>query len=188
MMEQPASVPDRIIHATLQLINEHGLGGITMTSVAKGAGIARQTLYNHYADVDTIVASAISRHNTEAIELLEGALAVIDSATAKIEQLVRHVASVSGHHNQLLASPTLSRDARETLSDYDSALDGILREILESGRESGEFRANLMPTMDAVIVRHLLEGVSDLVAAERDAAAAIVAASTTTIMAAVQQT
>lgn len=188
MTQQAASVPDRIIHATLQLINEHGLGGVTMTSVAKGAGIARQTLYNHYADVDTIVARAISSHNREAIELMEGALAVIDTPTVKIGQLVRHVASVTGHHNQLLASPTLSRDARETLADYDNALDGILREILESGRESGEFRSNLLPSVDAVIVRHLLEGVSDMVAADPSAAAEIVAVATNTIMAAVQQT
>lgn len=188
MLQQAASVSDRIIHATLQLIGEHGLGGVTMTSIAKGAGIARQTLYNHYADVDTIVASAIGRHNDEAIELLEGAIAVVDSPTARLEQLVRHVAAVSDSHTRLLAAPTLSRAARESLAAYDTALDGILREILESGRETGEFRANLEPSLDAVIVRHLLEGVADLVAADPDAAVAIVAASTNTITAAVQQT
>ena len=187
-MEQPASVPDRIIHAALQLINEHGLGGVTMTSVAKGADIARQTLYNHYSDVGSILANAISRHNDEAIELLKGAVAVVETPTAKIEQMVRHVATVSGHHNQLLASPTLSRDARATLADYDTALDGLLGEILESGRRSGEFRANLEPALDSVIVRHLLEGVSDLVGSNPGAAAEVVAASTNTILAAVQRT
>lgn len=187
-MGEIASVPDRITHATLQLINEHGLGGVTMTSIAKVAGISRQTLYNHYADVNTIVAGAIGRHNTEAIELLEGTLAVVAAPAAKIEHLVRHVAAVSSSHNHILAAPTLSRDARATLADYDAAFDDVLGDILRHGSDSGEFRSDLNIAVDVVIVRHALDAVSDLVANNPSAAAETVAAASTTILAALQRT
>jgi AcrR family transcriptional regulator len=45
------SADDRIIDAALSLIGERGLGEVTMVEVARRAGVARQTLYNHYPDV-----------------------------------------------------------------------------------------------------------------------------------------
>ena len=68
------STDDRIIHAALTLIAHEGLGAVTMRSIAESAGISRQTLYNHYPDIDSIVAGALRRHNEESIQLLESSL------------------------------------------------------------------------------------------------------------------
>ncbi|VAW04197.1 hypothetical protein MNBD_ACTINO02-1452, partial [hydrothermal vent metagenome] len=78
------STVDRIIHATLALIGEHGFGGVTMSLVAEVAGVARQTLYNHYGDIDSIVAAAIDQHNRESLDLLNAALQVAESPADKI--------------------------------------------------------------------------------------------------------
>ena len=99
-----ASPDDRIIEAALSLIAQQGLGGVTMSGIADTAGVARQTLYNHYPDIDSIVAEAISRHNRESIDLLEASQRVVDLPEDKLEQLVRHVVSIGPMPTMLVAS------------------------------------------------------------------------------------
>ena len=41
--------------ATFELVAEEGLGSVTMTAIADRADVARQTLYNHFNDVEQIV-------------------------------------------------------------------------------------------------------------------------------------
>jgi AcrR family transcriptional regulator len=181
-----ASADDRIIAATLQLIAEDGLGSLTMMQIAEAAGVARQTLYNHYPDIDSIVADALGRHNRESIEMLEAAMRVVDRPGDKLEQLVRHSVSVGAHaHHAPGIEHGLSAGARATLREYDDALDGRIRGVLEDGKESGSFRADLSPDVDAVLIRHMLDGLAAQAAAAPDDAAAIAVAGSRTVLAAV---
>lgn len=165
------SADDRIIEATLGLIAEHGLGAITMSKIADTAGVARQTLYNHYPDVDRIVVAAVGRHNRESIDLLDAALAVVDRPAAKLEQLVRHSVSIGAHaHHSGGLEHGLSPAAREALGGYDQALEERIRTILDDGLRSKAFRADLDPPTDAVLIRHILTGLTQQAATAPNAA------------------
>jgi AcrR family transcriptional regulator len=180
------SSEDRIIGAALALINEYGLGAVTMSGIAEAAGVARQTLYNHYPNIDSIVATAITRHNSDSIELLESALATADSLEGKLDQLVRHVVSVgahAGHHLDIQYG--LAAGTRATLSDYGELVSAHIRDILSSGIESGAFRADLVPEWDTVLVQHLLSGISALAAHSPGDAARIAETGSRTILAAI---
>lgn len=182
------SVDDRIIEAALSLIGRDGLGTVTMMEIAETAGVARQTLYNHYPDLDSIVVEAISRHNRESIELLEATLRVVDDPGDKLEQLVRHMVSIGAHaHHTSGVEHGLSADARETLGAYDAELDERLRGILETGRRAGAFRQDLAPDIDAVLLRHILTGLTHQAARTPDRAAQLAATATRTVLAAVSQ-
>lgn len=185
-VEDARSSEDRIIAAALTLINERGLGGVTMSGIADSAGVARQTLYNHYPDVDSIVAAAISRHNRDAIELLDSSLAVAGSSEEELEQLVRHVVTVGAHagHN-LDVQYGLAAGTRATLSAYGEKVYGHIHEILTAGVASGSFRPDLVPAWDAVLVQQLLSGISQLAGRSPDEAAAIAATGIRTVLAAV---
>lgn len=180
-----ASADDRIIAATLGLIAEHGLGAITMREIADTAGVARQTLYNHYADVDAIVVSAIRRHNDESLAMIDAALAVVEDPAAKLEQLVRHFVAIGAHaqHGTGLEHG-LGPAARAALARHDEALDDRIRTILDEGRRSGAFRSDLDAVTEAVLIRHLLAGLTDLAAGTEDPAA-LAATGTRTVLAAV---
>jgi AcrR family transcriptional regulator len=179
------STDDRIIRAALALISRDGLGGVTMRGVAETAGIARQTLYNHYPDVDTIVAEAIRRHNRESIQLLESSLRVVDEPAAKVEQLVRHVVAVGSHaHHAPGIGHALSADARAIVHEYNEALDRSIREILEQGQRAGVLRDDLSLDLDTALVRHMLHGLAEQSAQTPDRAAAIATAGTRTVRAA----
>jgi AcrR family transcriptional regulator len=168
------------------LIAEEGLAAVTMMRVAEDAGIARQTLYNHYPDVDSIVAEAISRHNRESILLLESALSVVDRPDGKLEQLVRHVVAIGAHsHHAPGIEQGLSAAARATLRNFEDALVRRIREILVEGMQAGAFRSDLDPDVDAVLIRHMLEGLSEQSAVKPSNAAALATTAARTVLAAV---
>ncbi len=50
---------DRLRAALLSLTARHELGSLTMAAVARQAGINRATVYQHYADLDALVADAM---------------------------------------------------------------------------------------------------------------------------------
>lgn len=178
---------DRIVHATLSLIGEHGLGAVTMSRVADVAGVARQTLYNHYGDVDSIVAAAIDRHNRESIDLLEAGLQIAESPTGKIEQMVRHFVMVGSHaHHAFDFGSGLSADVRATLDFYNEAVEQHISDILEDGRKCGDFRADLTPEIDTILTRALLDGIYELAADTPDQASRIATTGTRTILAALR--
>jgi AcrR family transcriptional regulator len=182
------SADDRIIEAALSLITRDGLGAVTMLKIAETAGVARQTLYNHYPDVDSIVVEATSRHNRESIRLLEASLRVVDQPEDKLEQLVRHMVSIGAHaHHASGIEHGLSASAREALGEYDTELDLQIRSILKAGLRSGGFRHDLSPDIDAVLIRHILNGLTDQAAETPENAAALAATGTRTILAAVRQ-
>ena len=186
-MGAPASTGDRIVHAAMVLISEQGLAGVTMSGVADAAGVARQTLYNHYPDVDSIVAGAISQHARESVTLLHATMGVVEGPVDRLEQLIRHVAATTAHAPHALdVRHSLSPEARASLTEFDEALDALISEVLEAGRSAGVLRADLDCAVDTVLVRHLLEGLSALIAASPDRSAQITSASTRTILAAVR--
>ncbi|MDJ0924612.1 MAG: TetR/AcrR family transcriptional regulator [Acidimicrobiia bacterium] len=183
-----ASADSRIVTATLMLIAESGLGSLTMMRIAETAGVARQTLYNHYPDVDSIVAEAIRRHNRESIDLLKSALDVLDRPEDRLEQLVRHSVAVGAHaHHARGIEQGLSAAARATLREYEEVLDQYIRRVLVDGQESGVFRDDLSPNVDAGLIRHMLDGLAAQSAAAPQQAASIATSGARTVLAAVAQ-
>lgn len=177
---------ERIIEAALGLIAEHGLGGVTMTSVAEAAGVARQTLYNHYRDVDSIVGAVIERHNEESLRRLRAVLATVDAPADRLEHLVRHIAAIRAHaHPTLGFQYGLSAGVQATLRQYDDAIRALIAEILQDGIDRADFRGDLHPARDARLIQRLLDGVGELAADERANAAQVVATATRTLLAAV---
>ena len=179
------SARERIIDATLTLVSEQGLAGLTMVAVAKTAGVARATLYNHYPDIPSILADAATAHNRLAIDGLTQALAVISTPTKAIEQLVRHIASISSHGHTLTTHHDFPPELRDQLSAFDTELEQRIRSILTDGIASGDFRPDLDADFTALLLRHALTGVSELVAATPERAAHIVDDATATLLAAI---
>lgn len=181
-----ASPQERIIEAALTLISERGPSDVTMAQIATTAGVARQTLYNHYADIPAIVADAVAHHNSEAVAHLEQAMSVVSDPSDAIRHVVRHVVAISAHGghgpDMLNALPT---SARQALTAFDDAVAEHLRGALVAGREDGSFRDDIDVDADAVILRSAIAGVVSLVVADPDDAPRIVDDAIRTLLAAV---
>ncbi|MDJ0791256.1 MAG: TetR/AcrR family transcriptional regulator [Acidimicrobiia bacterium] len=173
---QPATTDDRIINATISLIGSDGLGAITMSQVAEHAGVARQTLYNHYSDIDSIVAAAVDRHNNESLALLTSALSVAQTPTEKLEQMARHFAMVGAHAGQALeVGSGTSSEVRHAVDKYKHAIERIIQDIIEEGQQTGDFRPDVAMDTDAVLIRSILNGIYELAAAAPEKASDIAA-------------
>ncbi|MDJ0665306.1 MAG: TetR/AcrR family transcriptional regulator [Acidimicrobiia bacterium] len=185
-MTDAPSTTDRIIHAALSLIASDGLGAVTMRRIAETAGVARQTLYNHYPDVDSIVVAAVERHDEESIRLLESTLAVVDRPAEKVEQLVRHFVAVGAHtHHSQGIEHGLSAEARQRLGAYERAVEHWIRQILQEGQSTGAFHSDLEMEVDVDLIRRMLEGLSEQTSRSPDESAAIARAGTRTILASI---
>jgi AcrR family transcriptional regulator len=55
--EQRADTQRRILTAFGELLFSHGLPGLTMTDVARHAGVGRTAVYNYYADIEELLIS-----------------------------------------------------------------------------------------------------------------------------------
>mgnify|MGYP001816797220 CR=1 FL=1 len=183
------STRSRIIDAALTHVSNGGLRGVTMTDIARTAGIARQTLYNHYRDVDSIVADAIRRHDDAAGADLDAALAVVETPREKIEQLIRHIATMSTtDRHRLDLDGALAPQHQEMLTRFTKRLDDIIGEVLVEGRADGGFRGDLDVDIDTVLVRQLLAGLSSLASSRPADVAGVTRTATRTILAALAST
>jgi AcrR family transcriptional regulator len=180
------STRDRIIEAALGLMTERGFAGVTMKAVAETAGIARQTLYNHFPDVDSIVAEAIETHQIDSLNSLRSVLATIESPVARLEHLVRQAAAAAVHHHPAAGiQQGLSAEMQATLQEHDVELISIIEGALRAGIESDEFRADLDIATDAQLIKRMLDAVAELTSANPEGLHVTVAAATRTLLASV---
>ena len=151
---------ERITEAALALIAEKGLAGVTMTAVAARAGVARQTLYNHFPDVEGIITGSLEQHERWGSggigRLLEG----FADAAGKLEQLARHSVATGGHGPASLEG-SLSPRAQQALREHRSRAHDLIVQILEEGMSEGTFRADLDPEIDAAVIERLLASSGD---------------------------
>ena len=162
---------DRIIEATFKLVAERGLGSVTMTDVADRAGVARQTLYNHFSDVDQIVVTGIERHAQTGFAHLVDLLKATGTAEAKMELLARYTVAEGSHgHGVEDVRNALSPGARAHLDQHRNDFRVLVASIISNGMADGSFDAALDPEQHAVLVQGLLLSASDLAAEGGDPA------------------
>ena len=175
---------NRIIHATLGLIAERGVGGVTMSDVAREAGVARQTLYNHYPDIESIVYSAMEAHQRESLEQLTELMRTVGSPAGRLEHLLRHTAAVAAHSHPSFKHG-FSSAYRELIAEYDREVRSLIEGALQDGIRDGIFRVNIDPAADAVLLHGIIEATGELVADNPENASGIVTTASNTVFAAV---
>ena len=68
-----ADLKEWVLDASVQLIDEAGLGGLSMREVARRAGVSHQAPYHHFEDKAAIVAALVERGFTMLAERMEAA-------------------------------------------------------------------------------------------------------------------
>ncbi|MCJ7782277.1 MAG: TetR/AcrR family transcriptional regulator [Acidimicrobiia bacterium] len=169
MMGETAT--DRIIEATFALVAERGLGSVTMTEIADRAGVARQTLYNHFSDVEQIIVVGIEEYAQTGFTHLMDLLAATGSVEAKLDLLVRHTVVEGSHgHGAADVRAALSPEARAHLDRHQNDFRSLVASIIADGLADGSFDASIDPNRHAVLVQGLLLSASDLAAEGGDPA------------------
>ncbi|CAM3228078.1 Bacterial regulatory proteins, tetR family [Arthrobacter ulcerisalmonis] len=154
--EQRADTQRRILTAFGELLFSHGLPGLTMTDVARHAGVGRTAVYNYYADIEELLIAYALDETEKFLTDLRSALAALDNPVDRLAVYVRaQVVDLSRRH--LPPGPAmgavLSPSSFAKLSDHVGELSVLLQGILRDGMAQG-----YLPVGDIVQQSQLILG------------------------------
>ncbi|MGI9647578.1 MAG: TetR/AcrR family transcriptional regulator [Acidimicrobiia bacterium] len=156
---------EHIVHAAMALVFERGVPALSMSALARAAGISRQTLYKYFPDVASVLRAAVrgSEHSTAGIEAEE-------TPVEQLTAFVRYVlsAAAAGHPSPASLAPVLAPDVRTEMDAHSAQIRGLVAAILQRGKKEGVFRGDLAPDLDGDIVYWTVMGLSDQVAGATD--------------------
>lgn len=180
---------ERILHAAAKMIGQTGVKNLSMSSIAEEAGVSRQTLYNHFTDIDSLVNAAVLSHTNESFRMVELMLSTLDSALEKLDYLVRHQAVAAIEHAGIPGTDVrllLQQSAMQTQLNNEMA--NLILSILREGNESGEFRGDISIAWDGHLIQGLIQSAADLAAQSPDQLSAIISAARTMVYHALSST
>lgn len=137
---QRAETQRRVLTAFGELLFTHGLPGLTMTDVARHAGVGRTAVYNYYADIEELLISYALDETERFLAELRESLSTLENSVERLALYVRtQVEDLSRRH--LPPGPAmaavLSPSSFAKLADHVGELSVLLQGILRDGMAQG---------------------------------------------------
>lgn len=128
----------KILNAFGDLLFTHGLPGLTMTDVARKAGVGRTAVYNYYADLEQLLVAYALDETGRFLNELKVSLAGMDNPVDRLALYVRaQIEDLARRH--LPPGPAmrsvLSPESFGKLSVHVGELNVLLQDILREGME-----------------------------------------------------
>jgi AcrR family transcriptional regulator len=154
--------------AALRLIAERGMPDVSMSAVAQEAGVSRQTLYNHYPDLETIVLDAARSQIETAGRLIGDFTSTTPDAPAALDIYIRGTLAAPTDRQVTVAGGGMSPQAEEAVFEMLEPIHLHLRDILRRGVEEGSFRRDLEPEGVSEVIFHMIGAGRRLIHMGRD--------------------
>ncbi|MDQ0209445.1 TetR family transcriptional regulator [Arthrobacter sp. SRS-W-1-2016] len=153
---QRAETRRRVLTAFGELLFTHGLPGLTMTDVARHAGVGRTAVYNYYADMEQLLIAYALDETERFLGDLRESLAALQNPVDRLALYVRaQVEDLSRRH--LPPGPAmaavLSPASFAKLADHVGELNLLLQDILRDGIAAG-----YLPPADVGQLARLIHG------------------------------
>ena len=157
------AVRDAILDATLALVDERGLRGVTMAEVAARAGIGRATLYKYFADAETILRAwherEIGRHLTELAAIADAPGTPATRLAAVLTRYAVNANAGRGRHDAELAA-VLHRDEQVAAARH--GLRRSVADLIAEAAAAGALRDDVAPDELAAYCLHALGAAGEL--------------------------
>ncbi len=146
LAEHRALVLGRILDAFGAEMVHSGFTGLTLARVAQRAGMARNTIYNYFADRNELMLAFVERSVADFMARVGRELAALPHAKDRLEVLIRAQISAfavepgAGSTTGMLEGGSLPPEVFDALMVRLSGLHGMMRQVLEYGISTGEFR------------------------------------------------
>jgi AcrR family transcriptional regulator len=144
-----------VLRAAVELIERDGYGRLTIEGIARTAGVSKQTIYRWWSTKAAIVLEALN----DAASAIAPLPRTGDLRTDVQVMLRATVAGAGGRNGRLLAALMAEAQLNRTfaepfLTQFLARRRGVLRELLERGRASGE----IPPSADLDLAVDLVYG------------------------------
>lgn len=148
----------RILDAFGEEMVVSGFTDLTLARVAARAGIARNTIYNYFPDRNELMLAFVERSVADFMGRVNAHLESLTSAKDRLEYLIHAqirafavepgVGSTAG----MLEGGSLPAEVFDALMVRLSGLHGMVRQALEYGQQTGEFRTfdDLQATVEMI--------------------------------------
>jgi AcrR family transcriptional regulator len=155
MSTRSEATKKRLFDAAMELIGERGFTDASVDEIVERAGVAKGTVYYHFAGkAELVEALIVDRFAPLAATFREAAAAHADDPRAAIEAIVRaelEFLSQNGSFSKLLLTEMWREDRvwRDTLVMARRELFAVISEVIRQGIAAGEFRDDVDPEFGA---------------------------------------
>jgi len=152
--EHRAQVRQRVYDAFANLMSERSFDAITMAQIAERAELGRTTIYHHFPDKEAVVVAFASHETERYLTELHAALDGAQDPAERLRVYVRHQLAAGQQFHMGLGMQLvgmLSPWAVQEIREHVVAVEGVLRDLLRAGVETGVFEiSDLAATMSLV--------------------------------------
>jgi len=131
-----------ILDAAVELLSERPEASIE--DIARGAGVARQTVYAHYASREALLDAVRDRALAEAVAAIDAAKPDEGPAAPALDRLARAAWQTLEHHARLLDSLQAPLGPEEMRALHQPILERLER-LVRRGQRAGDFDRSLPP-------------------------------------------
>lgn len=138
----------RILDAAVVVIAEHGYFQARVSEIADRAGVADGTIYLYFKNKEEILKAAISSAFTEFLSRARAELKPIRDPAAQLRHLAHlHLAALGANRAMAAVFQTELRHSAKFLAEFSRTqlkeYFNLIREIVNSGQQSGVFRSGI---------------------------------------------
>jgi AcrR family transcriptional regulator len=158
MARTPTSTRARLFDAAALLIGEQGLHATTVDQIVELAGVAKGTVYYHFKSKDELFQALLieglnrlaEAFRLETHDACGSTAALAGIVHAELENITRYEAFARLMMSQLWRADSLWSE--EAIRVMHEEIFAVIREVLEAGQTTGEFRAGLDAHMAAPVI------------------------------------
>jgi TetR/AcrR family fatty acid metabolism transcriptional regulator len=153
---------DAILRAAIDVFAERGFFNAQVADVARAAGVAAGTVYLYFRGKDDLLVSIFERTMREALARVRES---IDETADPAEQLRRfarlHLGGLGRDRNLAVVFQVELRQSTKFMERFSSTFLrdylGMIRDVIEQGQRTGQFRADLKATVAAKVFFGVLD-------------------------------
>lgn len=145
-----------IQQAAVRLVEERGMPNVSMSAVAEAAGVSRQTVYNHYPDLESIVLASARTEISIAQGFIGEAIDAAPDAATALEIFVRGTLTGQGENEVIASGSGMSPGGEDEVLEMLEPIHQQLRGILRRGVDDGSFRSDLDPEDVSEVMFHMI--------------------------------
>lgn len=120
------------------------MADVSMTAIADKAGVARQTVYNNFADVESAMLGYVLEELDRTAVLMRQALSALHDPDIRIRTFVTELIRRFAQQDfEVSIQAAMSPTAMAAIDDATGALRAMLAEIIGEGIETGQFSARM---------------------------------------------
>jgi AcrR family transcriptional regulator len=135
---------DEILAAASHLFGELGVGGTTMSRIAKEVGLRQSSLYYYFSRKEEILAALVARANVLSLELIQRIVADGGAPAVQLYRFVRGdvvaLCALPFDINEIHRVAARDPDGFATYWDERSAMERHISRIIRKGISDGVFR------------------------------------------------